>query len=50
MAAEGVALAMFYKFHSVEVHFFYNLLTHAPSVTQQAVEESWLLDTVSGRS
>lgn len=22
MAAEGVALAMFYKFHGVEVHFF----------------------------
>lgn len=30
MAAEGVALAMFYKFHSVEVHFFFfnNMLTH----------------------
>lgn len=23
MAAEGVALAMFYKFHGVEVHFFF---------------------------
>lgn len=36
MAAEGVALAMFYKFHGVEVHFFITCshtrtIRHTPS-------------------
>lgn len=35
MAAEGVAFTMFYKFHSVKGHFFYNLLTHTPSIAHK---------------
>lgn len=51
MAAEGVALAMFYKFHGVEVHFFITCshtrtIRHTPSgrgVLRGSGGERWSL-------